>query len=129
MDIKYIGGDVPWTLPFGDHFYSSSQASFIDTQKSNLTSTSDLDIIARRHNFEPLYSTNEKQLQIKSPFSNTNTQWINTGVLFTDKTIESNVTGIHKTDFYDDHGHTFCYLCSINQHHHEHIKPRDQSQV
>ncbi|CAF3630124.1 unnamed protein product [Rotaria sp. Silwood1] len=128
MDIKYIGGDVPWTLPFGDHFYSSSQASFIDTQKSNLTSTSDLDIIARRHNFEPLYSTNEKQLQIKSPFSNTNTQWINTGVLFTDKTIESNVTGIHKTDFYDDHGHTFCYLCSINQHHHEHIKPRDQSQ-
>ncbi|CAF4045720.1 unnamed protein product [Rotaria sordida] len=128
MDVKYIGGDVPWTLPFGDHFYSSSQASFTDTQKSNLTSASDLEIIARRHSFEPLYSTNEKQLQIKSPFSNANIQWMNTGVLFTDKTIEPNITGIHKTDFYDDHEHTFCYLCSINQHHHERTKPRDQSQ-
>lgn len=35
MDVKYIGGDVPWTLPFGDHFHSSSQASFTDTQKSS----------------------------------------------------------------------------------------------
>jgi hypothetical protein len=35
MDVKYIGGDVPWTLPFGDHFYSASQASFTDTNKNS----------------------------------------------------------------------------------------------
>ncbi len=35
MDVKYIGGDVPWTLPFGDHFYSPSQASFTDTHKNS----------------------------------------------------------------------------------------------
>ncbi|CAF4870816.1 unnamed protein product, partial [Rotaria socialis] len=34
MDVKYIGGDVPWTLPFGDHFNSSSYASFTDTNKT-----------------------------------------------------------------------------------------------
>ncbi|CAF4363014.1 unnamed protein product, partial [Adineta steineri] len=31
MDVKYIGGDIPWTLPFGDHFNSSSQASLNNT--------------------------------------------------------------------------------------------------
>ncbi len=35
MDVKYIGGDAPWTLPFGDHFYSSSQTSLIDKHKTN----------------------------------------------------------------------------------------------
>ncbi len=35
MDVKYVGGDAPWTLPFGDHFYSSSHASFADTDKNS----------------------------------------------------------------------------------------------
>ncbi|CAF4125874.1 unnamed protein product [Rotaria socialis] len=147
MDVKYIGGDVPWTLPFGDHFNSSSYASFTDTNKTNFSNASDLEIIARRYEFEPLYSVSENQIQTKPPICNTNTQWMNSGVLFADKTIEPYVTGIHQTgflniftkqnavnqekficiDFSDDHGHTFCYLCSINQHHHEPTRPRDQS--
>ncbi|UJR15205.1 hypothetical protein I4U23_002164 [Adineta vaga] len=122
MDVKYIGGDEPWTLPFGDHFNSSNEP-----YKSNLISSSELEIIARRHGFEPLYSASEKQSQPKFPFTNDNLQWMNTGILFTDKTIEPNMSGTHYTDFSDNHGHTFCYLCSINQHHHEHTKPRDQS--
>ena len=32
-------------------------------------------------------------------------------------------------DFHDHHGHTFCYLCSINQHDHERTQPRDPSRV
>ncbi|CAF1260047.1 unnamed protein product [Rotaria magnacalcarata] len=127
MNAKYIGGDVPWTLPFGDHFNSSSYASLADTNKTYFSNASDLEIIARRHEFEPLYSVSEKNVQTKPPICNTNTQWMNSGVLFTDKTIEPYVTGIHQTDFSDDHGHTFCYLCSINQHHHEPTRPRDES--
>ncbi|CAF1040089.1 unnamed protein product [Adineta ricciae] len=123
MDVKYIGGDEPWTLPFGDHYNAP-----IETFKSSSTSPSELESIARRHGFEPLYSANEKQSQPRFPFANDNLQWMNTGILFTDKTIESDMTGIHHTDFSDNHGHTFCYLCSINAHQHERSKPRAESQ-
>ena len=61
------------------------------------TSPSELESIARRHGFEPLYSTSEKQSQPRFPFANDNLQWMNTGILFTDKTIESDITGIHHT--------------------------------
>jgi hypothetical protein len=44
-----------------------------------------------------LYSTNETQT--KSINSDPNLQWMNAGVLFTDKTIEPDVSGIHKTGF------------------------------
>jgi len=60
-------------------------------------SATDLDTIARRYDFEPLYSTNETQT--KSINSDPNLQWMNAGVLFTDKTIEPDVSGIHKTGF------------------------------
>ncbi|CAF3724820.1 unnamed protein product [Rotaria sordida] len=109
MDIKYTGGDLPWSLPFGDHFNSSN------SQETN----SELKTIAHRHNFQTLYE------QLTN--SNNNSKWTNAGVFFTNKTIDSNLTGIHNTDFYDDHNHTFCYLCSINQHQHERTKPRDES--
>jgi hypothetical protein len=62
-----------------------------------LISASDLEIIARRHGFEPLYSTNEKQSQTKRSISNKNSQWMNAGVLFTDKTIDPDLTEIHHT--------------------------------
>ncbi len=62
-----------------------------------LTSASDLETIARRHGFEPLYSVNEKQSERKSIFANDNLQWMNSGILFTDKTIQSDLHGIHKT--------------------------------
>jgi len=63
----------------------------------DFNSASDLETIARRHGFEPLYSTNEKKPQTTFSNSNHNSQWMNAGVLFTDKTIESDLTGIHKT--------------------------------
>jgi len=63
----------------------------------DFTSASDLETIARRHGFEPLYSTNEKQSQTKFSNFNSNSQWMNAGVLFTDKTIEPDFTRIHKT--------------------------------
>jgi len=63
----------------------------------DFTSTSDLETIARRHDFEPLYSTNETRSQTKLSNFNHNSKWMNTGVLFTDKTIEPDLTGIHKT--------------------------------
>ncbi|CAF0764579.1 unnamed protein product [Adineta steineri] len=129
MDVKYIGGDIPWTLPFGDHFNSSSQASLNNTHKNNLLSANDLEEIARRYDFEPLYSSDKKQPATKFPFDNDNLQWMNAGTFFSDKTIEPHLTGNDKTDFLDNHGHTFCYLCSINYpHHHERTKPRDHSQ-
>ncbi|CAF0903962.1 unnamed protein product [Adineta steineri] len=129
MDVKYIGGDIPWTLPFGDHFNSSSQASLNNTHKNNLLSANDLEEIARRYDFEPLYSSDKKQPSTKFPFDNDNLQWMNAGTFFSDKTIEPQLTGNDKTDFLDNHGHTFCYLCSINYpHQHERTKPRDHSQ-
>jgi hypothetical protein len=111
MDVKYIGGDEPWTLPFGDHFNSTS--STFQTSKCSFdeeclagrfalagsTSPSELESIARRHGFEPLYSVNEKRSEPKFPFPNNHLQWMNTGILFTDKTIESSVTGAHHTGF------------------------------
>jgi hypothetical protein len=63
-----------------------------------LTSAKDLEIIARRHDFETLYSTTDKnESKTKPSISNTNFQWMNAGVLFTDKTIESDLTGIYQT--------------------------------
>ncbi len=61
------------------------------------TSASDLETIARRHGFEPLYSENKKQSERKSFFANDNLQWMNSGILFTDKTSPSDLTGIHTT--------------------------------
>jgi len=95
---------------------------FFSFSLKDLTSTSDLDLIARRHGFEPLYSTNETESQ-------SNMQWMNAGVLFTDKKMHSDMNEHSTTDFIDNHGHTFCYLCSINAHEHERTKPRDPSQV
>jgi hypothetical protein len=63
-------------------------------------SGSDLETIARRYDFEPLYTTNETQSQTKfHTNSKHNSQWMNAGVLFTDKNIESDTTGNHKTGF------------------------------
>lgn len=54
----------------------------------DFTNASDLEIIARRHNFEPLISVNERPVLKKPPLSDSHSQWMNSGVLFTDKTIE-----------------------------------------
>lgn len=113
MDVKYIGGDVPWTLPFGDHFYSASETTLIDTRKSSklkeeifiagkmnrivleLISNNDLDTIARRYDFEPLFSGEQTQSETKL-----NTQWMNAGVLFTDKTIKPELTRMDRTGLF-----------------------------
>jgi hypothetical protein len=58
-------------------------------------SATELETIARRYDFEPLYSTSET-----SNNRDHNSQWMNAGVLFTDKTIESDILGIDKTGFY-----------------------------
>jgi len=52
-------------------------------------SASELATIARRHGFEPLYEQ----------YANTdsNSKWANAGVFFTNKTIDSDLTGIHNT--------------------------------
>ena len=50
-------------------------------------SASDLETIARRYNFEPLCSTNDEQFQTNAHTSSSNIQWMNSGVVFTDKTI------------------------------------------
>ncbi|UJR31475.1 hypothetical protein I4U23_018964 [Adineta vaga] len=55
MELKYIAGEIPWTLPFEDHFHST------DLQRDN-----ELEIIARRHGFEQLIN-----LENKSNWSNT----------------------------------------------------------
>ncbi|CAF4210503.1 unnamed protein product [Rotaria sp. Silwood2] len=109
MNLKYTGDDISRSHSFGDHFNSSNSKKTRDELKT----------IAHRHGFETLY----EQLTTSSNTS----KWTNAGVFFTNKTIDSDVTGIHKTDFHDDHSHTFCYLCSINQHQHERTKPRDES--
>ena len=64
---------------------------------SGFKSGSDLEAIARRHGFEPLYDTNEKKSEGKFHFDNDNLHWMNTGIIFTDKTIEPDLTGIHHT--------------------------------
>ncbi|CAF3386717.1 unnamed protein product [Rotaria socialis] len=109
MDLKYAGRDIPWALPFGDHLHSTNSEN----------NSNELKTIAHRYGFQAF----DEQLTT----SDTNSKWTNPGVVFTDKTIGSDLTAIQNTDFHDDHGHTFCYLCSINQHKHERTKPRDES--
>ncbi|CAF1145472.1 unnamed protein product [Adineta ricciae] len=104
MNFKYIGGEIPWSLPFGDHFHSA------DSQKA-----AELEIVARRHGFEQLIT------------SQNHSKWSNAGVYFTNEPIDSNLSEHHLTDFNDGHNHTFCYLCSVSPHVHERIPPRDKS--
>ena len=61
------------------------------------TSASNLETIARTYSFEPLYATNEKQPRTKPPIPNANVQWMNAGVLFTDKTIDPDFNKDHRT--------------------------------
>ncbi|CAF4736185.1 unnamed protein product [Rotaria sp. Silwood1] len=111
MDLQYTGGDIPWSLSYGEHFNSSnSQAT-----------SNELKTIAHRYDFQTLY---EQQTT-----SNNNPKCTNASVFFTNKTIDSDSTEIHQTDFHDDHNHTFCYLCSINEHQHERTKPRNESKI
>lgn len=65
-----------------------------------LITTSDLDTIARRYDFEPLYSGEQTQSETKFNDSNHSTQWMNAGVLFTDKTIRPEFTRIDRTGFF-----------------------------
>ncbi|CAF1056748.1 unnamed protein product [Adineta steineri] len=102
MNLKYIRSDLPWSLRFDERVNSA------DSQKYN----TELETIARRHGFEQFI--NSETLSRRS----------NTDVFFPNEIINSN--GYNSTDFHDDHNHTFCYLCSINQNQHEQTKPRDE---
>ena len=62
-----------------------------------LISTNDLDTIARRYDFEPLFSGEQTQSETKFNDLNRNTQWMNAGVLFTDKTIKPEFTRTDRT--------------------------------
>ena len=72
----------------------------------------ELDTIARRYDFKPLYIEREDEMR---PTRN------DTHVFFQEV----------KSDFIvsKDPIESFCYLCSIGEHVHEHRKARDESQV
>lgn len=95
MDLAYTGGRTPWLSPLDDD---------------------ELKNIAQRHGFQELYDQFAK--------SSASSKRTNTGVFFTNETMNSNSTNIHL-----NHSHTFCYLCSVNQHEHERTKPKDEAQV
>lgn len=93
----------------------------------------ELEAIARRHGFEEL-------IRDDKTFTKTHA-----GVYFKTQPLDTSRRGCRTTgqsspvtfsliefsclDFRDDYNPTFCYLCSISSHEHEHTKPREESKV
>lgn len=162
MDVKYIGGDEPWTLPFGDHFYSASQTSITSSHVDSKSIKFDLFrrpvMIVNRFRWGftddcpsirfsriicirisaitdqntisgSQYKMDECWCFLHWSFNRTRLSICSINRYKEIINGDRSILNAFHLDYHDDHGHTFCYLCSINAHDHPRTRPRPLSQV